>query len=127
MSLKPDVFQICFFNWLQSLQQATINSTQVDNKFLSIVGKTLRRSHEHKNGLGSINSFSAWCSEIGLTLAQVATAEKSNEITAIPEVLQLVELQNTVVTIDAMGTQKAIAKQIRDGGGMSVIACGNRY
>ena len=65
--------------------------------------------------------MSVWASELGLTLAQVATEQKSNEITAIPEVLKLVDLKGAIVTIDAMGTQKAIAEQIVDGEGDYVL------
>jgi predicted transposase YbfD/YdcC len=77
-------------------------------------GKTARRSHDRNNGLGALHTVSVWASDLGLTLAQVACAEKSNEITAIPEVLALVDIQGAIITIDAMGTQKAIAEQIID-------------
>ena len=78
-------------------------------------GKTARRSHDRKNGLGALHSVSVWASEFGLSLGQVACAEKSNEITAIPELLRLVDIQGAIITIDAMGTQKAIAEQIIEG------------
>ena len=74
--------------------------------------KRLRRSHNRNKGLGALHSITVWASDFGLTLAQVATAEKSNEITAISEVLKLVDLTGAIITIDAMGTQNAIAKQI---------------
>ena len=122
MSLKPEVFQVCFANWLATIQQAAAESTGVDGRILSIDGKTLRRSHDRRNGLGALHSVSVWCSELGLTLAQVATEEKSNEITAIPEVLRLVDLKGAIITIDALGTQKAIARQIREGEGDYVLA-----
>src|ERR1017187_5038583 len=77
-------------------------------------GKTLRRSHNHNKGLGALHSVSVWASDFGLSLGQVACAEKSNEITAIPELLRLVDIKGTIITIDAMGTQKAIAAQIVD-------------
>ena len=63
-------------------------------------------------GLGALHSVSIWASKFGLSLGQVACAEKSNEITAIPELLRLVDIKGTIITIDAMGTQKAIAEQI---------------
>ena len=69
-----------------------------------------------------LHSVSVWASELGLSLAQVSCAEKSNEITAIPEFLQLVDFTGAIITIDAMGTQKAIAKQIVDGKGDYVLA-----
>ncbi len=66
--------------------------------------------------------MSAWASEKGLTLAQVPTDQKSNEITAIPELLRLIDLKNSIITIDAMGTQKKIAQQILDGKGDYILA-----
>jgi len=89
---------------------------------LAIDGKTARRSHDRKNGLGALHSVSVWASEFGLSLGQVACAEKSNEITAIPELLKLVDIQGAIITIDAMGTQKAIAAQIVDQGADYVLA-----
>ena len=85
-------------------------------------GKTARRSHDRKTGLAALHSVSVWASEFGLSLGQVACAEKSNEITAIPELLRLVDIQGAIVTIDAMGTQKAIAAQIVDQGADYVLA-----
>ncbi len=89
---------------------------------LAVDGKTLRRSHDRKNGLGALHSVSIWASEFGLSLGQVACAEKSNEITAIPELLRLVDIKGAIITIDAMGTQKAIAAEIIDGKGDYVLA-----
>ena len=77
--------------------------------------------HRH-HGLGALHAVSVWASEFGLSLGQVACAEKSNEITAIPELLRLVDIQGTIITIDAMGTQKAIAEQIIDGQADYVLA-----
>ena len=89
---------------------------------LAINGKTLRRSHDRRRNLGALHSVSVWASEFGLTLAQVATEEKSNEITAIPILLSLVDIHGAIITIDAMGTQTAIAEKIIDGGGDFVLA-----
>jgi predicted transposase YbfD/YdcC len=111
-TLKPNAFQVCFVSWLQSLRAQAAAATGVQQPILAVDGKTLRRSHDRNKGLGALHSVTVWASDFGLTLAQVATAEKSNEITAIPEVLKLVDLTGAIVTIDAMGTQKAIAKQI---------------
>ena len=111
-TLKPDAFQTCFANWLQSLRADAAAATEVDQPVLAVDGKTLRRSHNRKKGLGALHSVSIWATEFGLTLGQVATEEKSNEITAIPEVLKLVDIKGAIITIDAMGTQKAIAAQI---------------
>ena len=89
----------------------------MEQPILAVDGKTARRSHDHSNGLGALHSVSVWASEFGLSLGQVACAEKSNEITAIPEVLRLVDIQGAIITIDAMGTQKAIAAEIVEGEG----------
>ncbi|WP_406696060.1 ISAs1 family transposase [Singulisphaera sp. Ch08] len=122
MILKPAAFQACFANWLQSLRDAATAATGVEQPILAIDGKTLRRSHDHKNGLGALHSVSVWASEFGLSLGQVACAEKSNEITAIPELLRLVDIKGAIITIDAMGTQKAIASQIVEGEADYVLA-----
>lgn len=111
-TLKPDAFQVCFASWLQSLRAEAAVATGVDQPVLAVDGKTLRRSHHRSKGLGALHSVSIWATEFGLTLGQVATDQKSNEITAIPEVLRLVDIQGAIITIDAMGTQKAIAAQI---------------
>jgi predicted transposase YbfD/YdcC len=89
---------------------------------LAVDGKTARRSHDRKKGLGALHAVTVWASEFGLSLGQVACAEKSNEITAIPEVLRLVDTKGAIITIDAMGTQKAIAAQIVDGEADYVLA-----
>lgn len=121
-ALKPDAFQECFSNWIKAMRDAAETSTGVDKPTLSVDGKTLRRSHDAKKGLGALHSVSLWASEYGMTLGEVATDQKSNEITAIPAVLRLVDLTGAVITIDAMGTQKAIAEQIVEGGGDYVLA-----
>jgi predicted transposase YbfD/YdcC len=110
--LKPTAFQACFANWLQSLRATAAAATGVEQPVLAVDGKTARRSHDRSKGLGALHSVSVWASEFGLSLGQVACAEKSNEITAIPELLRLVDIKGAIITIDAMGTQKAIAEQI---------------
>ena len=122
MVLRPDAFQACFVNWLTSLRAKAAEATGVDQPILAVDGKTARRSHDHKNGLGALHSVSVWASEFGLSLGQVACAEKSNEITAIPELLRLVDIKGAIITIDAMGTQKAIAAEIIDGEADYVLA-----
>jgi len=112
--LKPEGFQACFANWLFALRQKAAAGCDIDRPTFAIDGKTARRSHDRKNGLGALHSVSIWASEYGLSLGQVACAEKSNEITAIPELLKLVDIKGAIITIDAMGTQKAIAAQIVD-------------
>jgi predicted transposase YbfD/YdcC len=122
MALKPAVFQACFANWLQSLRTEAAAETGVEQPVLAVDGKTLRRSHDRHNGLGALHSVSVWASEYGLSLGQVACDEKSNEITAIPELLRFVDIRGAIITIDAMGTQKAIAEQVVAGGADYVLA-----
>jgi len=121
-TLKPDAFQACFTMWLTALRAAAADATGVDRPTYAVDGKTLRRSHNRKQQLGALHSVSVWASEFGLTLAQVATDAKSNEITAIPELLSLVDINGAIITIDAMGTQTAIAEKIIDGGGDYLLA-----
>lgn len=113
-ALKPEAFVACFAQWVQILRSTAAAATQNDQPVFAVDGKTLRRSHDQKKGLGALHCVSVWASEFGITLGQVATDQKSNEITAIPEVLELVDIQGAIITIDAMGTQKAIAKSIVD-------------
>jgi len=122
MALKPAAFQACFANWLRSLREAAAKNSGVKQPVLAIDGKTARRSHDRKNGLGALHSVSVWASEFGLSLGQVACAEKSDEITAIPELLRLVDIKGAIITIDAMGTQKSIAGQIIEGEADYVLA-----
>jgi predicted transposase YbfD/YdcC len=122
MALRPGAFQACFVNWLKSLRATAAVATGVEQPVLAVDGKTARRSHDRKNGLGALHSVSVWASEFGLSLGQVACAEKSNEIRAIPELLRLVDIQGAIITIDAMGTQRAIAAQIIDGEADYVLA-----
>jgi predicted transposase YbfD/YdcC len=119
MLLQPEAFQKCFQSWIAQAVQTDNNGTA---RLVAIDGKTCRGSHDAANGLGPLHIVSAWASEEGIALGQVATEEKSNEITAIPQLLQQIDLTDTLITIDAMGCQKEIAKQIVDGGGDFVIA-----
>ena len=121
-ALKPSAFQACFASWIQSLRTDFTESRGITQPILAVDGKTLRRSHDRRKGLGALHSVSVWATDIGLTLAQVACEEKSNEITAIPEVLKLVDIKGAIITIDAMGTQTEIAKEIVDGGGDFLLA-----
>jgi len=120
--LKPEAFQRCFVSWLQALRCQAAAQAGVNQPILAVDGKTARRSHDAKKGLGALHAVSVWASEFGLSLGQVACADKSNEITAIPELLRLVDIHGTIITIDAMGTQKAIAAQIIDSGADYVLA-----
>lgn len=97
---------------------AQILPTQV----IAIDGKTVRRSHDHANGKAAIHMVSAWASANRLILGQVKVDDKSNEITAIPELLQVLTIQGCLITIDAMGRQRDIAQQILDQGADYVLA-----
>lgn len=109
-------FAACLFQWTQALHEAT------GGKILAIDGKTARRSFAKRKGWAALHLVTAWASESGLTLGQVACEEKSNEIIAIPELLRLLDLRGQTVTIDAMGCQKGIAAQIREQKGHYVLA-----
>jgi predicted transposase YbfD/YdcC len=119
MALKPEAFQECFQAWISQAIQAEEGGPA---RLIAIDGKTCRRSHDAANGLGPLHIVSAWASEEGVALGQVATEEKSNEITAIPQLLKQIDLSNALITIDAMGCQKEIARDIVDGGGDFVIS-----
>jgi predicted transposase YbfD/YdcC len=119
MALEPEAFQACFRDWIA---RALVAADDGPRRLVAIDGKTLRRSHDGANHLGPLHIVSAWAAEHGVALGQVATGEKSNEITAIPVLLQQLELKKAVVTIDAMGCQKDIARDIVVGGGDFVIA-----
>ncbi len=110
--LNPTAFQTCFAAWLKRLRQQAAEATEIDQPVLAVDGKTARRSHDRRKALGELHAVSVWASEFGLSLGQVACDDKSNEITAIPALLRLVDIQGAIITIDAMGTQKAIAAQI---------------
>jgi predicted transposase YbfD/YdcC len=110
--LNPTAFQTCFAAWLKALREQAATVTEIVQPVYAVDGKTARRSHDRRKALGALHSVSVWASEFGLSLGQVACADKSNEITAIPELLKLVDIQGAIITIDAMGTQKAIAAQI---------------
>jgi predicted transposase YbfD/YdcC len=122
LALQPQAFQKCFQDWIS---QAIQTDEGGPARLIAIDGKTCRRSHDAANGLGALHIVSAWASEEGIALGQVATEEKSNEITAIPLLLKQIDLPNSVITIDAMGCQKEIARDIVAGGGDFVIAVKN--
>lgn len=105
--IDPKQFSAGLVGWTAALQQT------LKGRVIAIDGKTARGSASKKKGLRALHLVSAWATEAGLTLGQVAVEEKSNEITAIPELLELLSLKGAIVTIDAMGMQKAIVAQIR--------------
>jgi predicted transposase YbfD/YdcC len=119
MMPKPEAFQKCFQDWIAHAIQPDDSAA---DRLIAIDGKTNRRSHDASHDLGPLHIVSAWASEEGIALGQVATEEKSNEITAIPLLLTQIEVTNALITIDAMGCQKEIARDIVDGGGDFVIS-----
>lgn len=129
LALKPEAFQQCFQNWIAAAfapiptaSTATETTMGGGGRLVAIDGKSCRGSHDAANNLGVLHLVSAWASEEGIALGQVATEEKSNEITAIPELLSRLNLHETLVTIDAMGCQIGIVEQIVSEGGDFVIA-----
>lgn len=119
IALKPEAFQRCFHDWIA---RAVPSDDAAPNRLVAIDGKTCRGSHDAGNNLGPLHIVSAWAGEEGIALGQVATDDKSNEITAIPKLLEQIDLSDTIVTIDALGCQKDIVAQIVRGDGDCVLA-----
>jgi predicted transposase YbfD/YdcC len=115
-ALSGRELQGCFANWMQAMVRLG------QGEVIAIDGKTLRRSYDRRSNKAAIHMVSAWAQANRVVLGQVKTEAKSNEITAIPELLKLLAIRGCVVTIDAMGCQKAIAAQIIDRGGDYVLA-----
>jgi predicted transposase YbfD/YdcC len=119
--LRPAAFQACFQKWIDALtepaSQDLKDTMPSPQKVIAIDGKALRRSHDRKNKLGALFLVSAWSVENGVSLGRLATEEKSNEITAIPELIENIDVSGAIVTIDAAGCQRNIASQIIDAGG----------
>ena len=113
--LDPHTFLSCFQRWIDALSEG------LGLKRIAIDGKTLRRSFDRATGKAALHLVSAWATEQHLVLGQVAVNAKSNEITAIPKLLELLDVSGAIVTIDAMGCQKEIAAKIREGGGDYVL------
>jgi predicted transposase YbfD/YdcC len=114
-AVRPEALQAILIPWLQQRRGIAGDWVHID-------GKAMRGTRHARQGLGALHLVSAWASQHGLTLGQVAVDAKSNEITAIPQLLELLDLRDKVVTIDAAGCQKDIAAQIVVGGGDYVLA-----
>jgi predicted transposase YbfD/YdcC len=119
VAVKPEAFQRAFQAWIADAIPADADRA---GRLVAIDGKACRGSHDRAKGLGMLHLVSAWATEEGIALGQVATDAKSNEITAIPQLLEQVDLDGTLITIDAMGCQKEIVEQVVAGGGDCVIA-----
>jgi predicted transposase YbfD/YdcC len=106
--VRPEQFEKCLLEWITALQDIT------DGQIVAIDGKTLRRSYDKACNKSAIHMVSAWATENHISLGQVVVDVKSNEITAIPKLLELIEISGALVTIDAMGCQTEIAAKIID-------------
>lgn len=114
--LSPQGFQSCFVYWVQSIAHIT------EGEIIAIDGKQARRSYDTRNRKAALHMVSALACQNGLVLGQQKTDCKSNEITAIPQLLDILELKGCIVTIDALGCQRDIAKKIREGKADYVLA-----
>ena len=115
-AIKPAEFETCLLSWITALHEIT------DGQLVAIDGKTLRRSFDTATGKSAIHMVSAWATANHISLGQVTIDEKSNEITAIPKLLKMLEIAGSLVTIDAMGCQTNIAKTIIDSKADYVLA-----
>ena len=113
--LDPQQFQKCFASWVQAVHERVKGVVAID-------GKTVRRSHDRRQGKQAIHVVSAWATQSGIALAQKKVDAKSNEIDAIPELLTLLRIKGCLVTIDAMGCQKEIAQAINGAGADYLLA-----
>ena len=107
-ALAPETITSKFIQWVETIRK------KISNEAIAVDGKTIRRSKDLSKNKQAVHIVSAWATENGLVLGELATKEKSNEITAIPELLLMLELKGCIITIDAMGTQRTIAKTIKE-------------
>jgi predicted transposase YbfD/YdcC len=114
--LNPQEFECCFQQWVQQLV------SDLGIQVLAIDGKSANNSYDRANGKKALHMVSAWASEHRLVLAQAKVQDKSNEITAVPALLELLDIRGSIVTLDAMGTQKTIATQIKTAGADYILA-----
>ncbi len=106
--IDPEALNQCFLRWVETLV------TKMGGEVIPIDGKTIRGSYDRNQGKSALHVISAWASEQRLVLAQLKVDDKSNEITAIPALLELLDIAGSIITIDAMGTQTEIARKIID-------------
>jgi predicted transposase YbfD/YdcC len=118
-AIQPKQFQDAFLGWISSL--SSLRDPEGNPIFMPIDGKTMRGSYQNADKSDMLHIVSAWASEQGITLGQVAVDSKSNEITAIPQLLEMLELHGSIVSIDAMGCQRDIAAKVVTGGGDYVL------
>jgi predicted transposase YbfD/YdcC len=114
-AINPAEFEECLLSWISALHEIT------GGQVIAIDGKTLRRSYDKASGKAAIHMVSAWATANSISLGQVVTDAKSNEITAIPKLLEIIDISGALVTIDAMGCQTKIAQKILDGEGTYVL------
>ena len=115
--LNPRQFEKCFIAWAQGLKDGGILE-----RVIAIDGKTARGSKDSFHNQSALHCVHAWSVENGICLGQIACGEKTNEITTIPEILDLLNIKSSIITIDAMGTQTAIAEKIIENGGDYILA-----
>jgi len=115
-SIDPKEFHAVFIEWVKNISET------IKGQVIAIDGKTARRTKDKANGKSAIHVVSAWATENSMVLGQLKVDDKSNEITAIPELLKLLDISGCIITIDAMGTQKNIAKEIIDGKGDYILS-----
>src|SRR5262249_13956682 len=114
--ISPKEFEACFLSWVKTIAK------KIGGEVISIDGKQVRRSQDKRHGHPAITMVSAWANANQLVLGQIKVDDKSNEITAIPELLKVLDIEGCTITIDAIGTQKKIAEQIVNQGGDYVLA-----
>ncbi len=114
--INPDAFRACFISWPQAISEV------VGGDIISFDGKTLRHSFDTSTGMSAIHVMNAWSCENNFCLGQMKVDGKSNEITAMPELIKLIDIKGSIVTVDALNCQKDIAEQIIDSGGDYVLA-----
>ena len=115
--LNPREFERCFVIWAQGLKDEGIIE-----RIIAIDGKTVRGSKDSFHHKSPLHSVHAWSCENGICLGQMACGEKTNEITTVPQLLDMIDIKGSIITIDAMGTQTAIAEKIIDNGGDYILA-----